>query len=103
MSARAILRKVWPALNPPSDFPILTGAILLALSGVTRYWYDEAFTALLSRLPRLSDAISATALDVHPPLHYVITWLLAHALTGRQEFVTRGISAVFQMLALIAF
>jgi hypothetical protein len=103
MKARAILSRVWPAINPPSDIPILAGAILLALSGVTHYWYDEAFTALLSRLPSLGDAVQATALDVHPPLHYAITWLLAHALTGRQEFVTRGISAVFQMLALITF
>jgi uncharacterized membrane protein len=38
-------------------------------------WYDEQYTLLLSRLP-FTQMLAATAGDVHPPLHYIITWCI---------------------------
>lgn len=39
-------------------------------------WYDENFTIVLARLP-FNEMIQATAADVHPPLFYILCWLLA--------------------------
>jgi mannosyltransferase len=52
-------------------------ATVLRLAGIWRapLWYDENFTLILSRLP-FSQMIAATAGDVHPPLWYLITWLI---------------------------
>jgi hypothetical protein len=43
--------------------------------GAAPLWYDEAFTAILARLP-FRDMLSATMGDVHPPLWYFIAWLV---------------------------
>ena len=43
------------------------------LAGSSKYWYDEAFTYLVTRLD-LVHLIEATASDVHPPLHYLLLW-----------------------------
>ncbi len=58
--------------EPP---PIL---IILAVAGVLRIaalsqmlWYDEAYTAMLARMP-LDQIVSATIGDVHPPTWYLI-------------------------------
>jgi uncharacterized membrane protein len=40
-------------------------------------WYDECFTVLLSHLP-MDRMLAATAGDVHPPLWYLICWLVAY-------------------------
>jgi len=45
----------------------------------TSFWYDEAFTAWLSRLP-FANMIAATAGDVHPPLWYIIEWVTVRVL-----------------------
>jgi hypothetical protein len=78
---------------------IIFGAALLALLLMWHepYWYDEAFTALLSRLP-MADLLRATAADVHPPLHYLIVSLFVRIQPG--ELGTRGWSVFCQICAL---
>jgi hypothetical protein len=62
----------------PLPFYLATAAVL-RLAGIWRSapWYDESFTALLTRLPfdRMMQAITG---DVHPPLWYCIEWILFH-------------------------
>lgn len=41
--------------------------------GAAPLWYDEAFTAVLARLP-FHRMLAATMGDVHPPLWYAICW-----------------------------
>lgn len=69
---------------------LLTGAglvlRLIYLSG-PEFWYDEAFTVLLSRLP-FERMILATAGDTHPPLYYLLTWVWVR-IVGSSEFTMR--------------
>lgn len=76
---------------------ILAVALTLRLVdlGAAGFWYDESFTGLLSRLP-FDRMITATAGDTHPPLYYVITWLVYH-LGGRSETWLRLPSVVFSV------
>jgi hypothetical protein len=78
---------------------IIFGATLLGLLLMWHepYWYDEAFTALVARLP-LADLLRATAQDVHPPLHYLIMSLLVRIQPG--ELGTRLWSVACQVAAL---
>jgi hypothetical protein len=69
---------------------------LIAISS-ERYWYDEAFTALIAGLSPLR-ALQAVAGDVHPPLWYIISWLTAHAL-GTSEIALRMPAAIFGSLS----
>lgn len=56
--------------------PILIGAALRLLRlGAQDLWYDEAVTAWIARLP-LADLLQAVAGDVHPPLWYLVEWLM---------------------------
>lgn len=68
-----------------SDMPGLksTGfiALMIGMVGVilrawrvtsSPLWYDEAFTAILARLP-LRDLLAAIVGDVHPPLYYLVS------------------------------
>lgn len=64
-------------------------------------WYDEAFTAWLARLT-FPQMIAATAGDVHPPLWYVIEWLLTHITGTQPEWLLRLPSLVFSVLAIFA-
>lgn len=59
------------------------------------YWYDEAFTGLLMRLdlPALLDAIAG---DTHPPLYYLLVWLVTRVI-GVGAWQIRAISAVFSV------
>jgi uncharacterized membrane protein len=41
----------------------------------TPFWYDENYTLILARLP-FAQMLQATAGDVHPPLWYIIEWLI---------------------------
>src|SRR3990172_8957004 len=62
-------------------------AVRLFHLGSESLWYDEAFSAHLAALP-LPRLIAATAGDVHPPLWYIIEWLMVHTL-GASEFSLR--------------
>ena len=79
---------------------IFVAALALRLFdlGAAQFWYDESFTALLSRLP-FAQMIQATAGDTHPPLYYLITWSLASTV-GSSEVVLRLPSVIFSMLSL---
>lgn len=62
-------------------------------------WYDEAFTAAISRLP-LDRLLTATAGDVHPPLFYIIEHaFIAHL--GDAEVVLRLPSFVCGLAAIL--
>jgi hypothetical protein len=58
-------------------FILLLLAALLARLPLfwTPFWYDENYTLILARLPFMQ-MLQATAGDVHPPLWYVIEWLI---------------------------
>jgi hypothetical protein len=62
-------------------------------------WYDEAFTGIVARLS-LPQMITATANDVHPPLFYVVEWVLIRLL-GESVFVLRIASTLFSSLAVV--
>lgn len=65
-------------------------------------WYDENFTLLLARLP-FDQMIQATAGDVHPPLWYIINWILFHALPNLPAWAIRLPALTFSLLALHTF
>ena len=67
--------------------------------GQESFWYDETFTAWITRLPfgRMMQAIQG---DVHPPLFYWIEWIVAHTL-GSSEYALRLPSAVFGTIAVL--
>jgi hypothetical protein len=48
------------------------GLLLRLLQFSAPFWYDEAFTAMLSRLP-FERMMAAVIGDVHPPLYYLLT------------------------------
>lgn len=69
------------------------------------FWYDEAFSGILARLP-LDRLLAATAADVHPPLYYMAlrVWLLtpwARALPP--EAAARSMSLVASLIGLALF
>lgn len=77
-------------------------AMLLRLAnlGGALLWYDETFTAWISRLP-WGAMVQATAGDMHPPLYYAITWLFTMANGGMLPAIgLRFPSLIFSMLAI---
>lgn len=83
--------------------PSLSVAILFEIALILRVWqiwtaqlwYDEAFTLLVARLS-LPDLITATAGDVHPPLWYLIEWIMIRVL-GQDVWVLRLPSLIASM------
>ncbi len=65
--------------------------------GAESLWYDEAFTAWIVKLPP-SQAMSAIAGDVHPPLYYFVMQLFT-GVFGYSEFALRLPSALFGTLS----
>lgn len=65
-------------------------------------WYDENFTLVLARLP-FDRMIAATAGDVHPPLWYLIEWIIFHAFPAAPVWTLRLPAAAFSLLALYGF
>ncbi len=59
--------------------------------GEWSFWHDEALTVLLATRP-ISDLISITATDVHPPLYFILVKLFM--VFGQNEFIVRLVSAV---------
>lgn len=69
--------------------------------GLNGLWYDEVFSAEVTRLATV-DLIVRTANDVHPPLYYLLlrTWKLT---TGSEsEAAMRSLSAVFDLFGIAA-
>jgi uncharacterized membrane protein len=62
-------------------------------------WYDENFTLILARMD-FAQMIQATAGDVHPPLWYLIEWIIFHAFPAAPVWVLRLPAAAFSLLAL---
>lgn len=84
-------------LSPIS--PIALGAVLRLIGlGSQDLWYDEAFTAWLAGLD-WPDMLVATAGDVHPPLWYALSRLVALTL-GRSEIALRLPAALLSILGL---
>jgi uncharacterized membrane protein len=67
--------------------------------GQESFWYDETFTAWITRLPfgRMMQAIQG---DVHPPLFYWIEWIVNHTL-GNSEYALRLLPAIFGTVAVL--
>jgi 4-amino-4-deoxy-L-arabinose transferase-like glycosyltransferase len=61
-------------------------------------WFDEAGTAWMSRLDFANVFSAVKTYDVHPPLWYMIDWLMAHTL-GSSEWSLRLPSVVFGSIA----
>lgn len=64
--------------------------------GAEGFWYDEVFTSVLADLP-LPRMLAATAGDVHPPLIYVLSWLVARF--ANTEWSLRLVPAIAGALA----
>lgn len=85
-----------------------TFSLLFALAAALRalliwnapLWYDENFTYLLSTLP-FDKMLAATAGDVHPPLSYIILWLMAQL--GGPAWTLRIPSMLFSVGSVVLF
>jgi hypothetical protein len=84
--------QLWPVC-------IFLGALLIRLAtlGLEPLWYDESFTAAMTRLS-LPDMIGAIRGDVHPPLWYLIERGFV-SLLGPSEFVFRLPAALASAVA----
>ncbi len=75
-------------------------ALRLFSIGASIFWYDEAFTAAVTRLD-FASMMQAVHGDVHPPLWYFIDWSVSH-LFGQSEFLLRVPAALFGSLGCVA-
>jgi len=66
--------------------------------GAASLSYDEAFTMLVAKAP-LWNSLSATAGDVHPPLFYLIEWVLVR-IAGNSEWILRAPSVAFGVVGM---
>jgi len=65
--------------------------------GKGAFWYDEGVTIVFARLP-FDRMIQATAGDVHPPLYYILIWLIARVGIPLSEWVARFPSMGFSLI-----
>lgn len=86
----SVIRRHWFA-------GLMVAAWLVRLPIPAPLWYDEAFTAWLTRLP-FSQMIEATRGDVHPPLFYTLEWLVMR-LPGATPTALRLLPGVFSLAA----
>lgn len=83
---------------------LLSALVRLIGIGSECYWYDEVFTAMIADLDPAS-ALQSVAGDVHPPLWYLIEWLIAQV-AGNGPVAMRlpsalfGIAIVYQVYSL---
>ena len=68
--------------------------------GTAELWYDEIVTSWLGHLP-IPQLIEATKGDVHPPLWYLIEWVVVH-ISGA-DLALRLPSALLSIAALVLF
>ena len=77
---------------------VLAVATALRIAALSQMlWYDEAYTAILARMP-LGQMVTATAGDVHPPTWYLIEIAFVR-LFGMSEAALRLPSAILGVLA----
>lgn len=78
----------------------LAGLLLrLYQLGEWSFWHDEALTVLLARQP-VAKLIAITAMDVHPPLYFLIVKFFLNL--GQNEVVVRLPGALFSAAAVLA-
>jgi len=65
--------------------------------GKGAFWYDEGVTIVFARLP-FDRMVQATAGDVHPPVYYILIWLLARTGIPLTEWVARLPSMGFSLV-----
>jgi mannosyltransferase len=89
-------RRSWPIL------PLALAALALRLWGLDRtsLWRDEGYTVLFTHLPWRTLLGLGAGYDVHPPLYYVLTRLVARALPD--AVAGRALSAVAGTLTIVA-
>jgi uncharacterized membrane protein len=80
----------------------IAAILRLLMLNVAPLWYDENFTLILARLP-LDKMIQATAGDVHPPLWYMLEWILFHLAPHAPAWMIRLPALLFSLLALYMF
>jgi 4-amino-4-deoxy-L-arabinose transferase-like glycosyltransferase len=79
--------------------PIMAGAAVIRCAGIAQpLWYDEAYTAMLVRLP-FAQMIQATVYDVHPPTWYLVDRAFTSVL-GTSEIALRIPSFILGMLSI---
>ncbi len=82
----------WPAV-------ILAAQLLLSLGFLANktLWLDEAYSAMMARLP-LKDIVQAMTFDAGPPLYYLLlhAW---RAVLGESETALRSLSLLFALAA----
>jgi mannosyltransferase len=79
---------------PLAALTIAAAILRFATIDVQSYWFDEALTAKLLRLP-LGEMLSQLPdTELTPPLYYVVAWPWAHVL-GTDEAALRALSALF--------
>ncbi len=76
----------------------LAFAMRLHRIAVQSWWWDEGYSTYLARHGILT-AIRMTAVDIHPPLYYILLSLWG-AIAGYTEFTTRFLSTIFGVLIL---
>ena len=77
----------------PAVAAITTVALVVRLLPTRGIWLDEATSITQAQMPlgKLLDSLRTT--DVHPPLHHLMLWVLAHTL-GTSELVMRTPSII---------
>jgi mannosyltransferase len=79
---------------PLAALTIAAAVLRFATIDVQSYWFDEALTAHLLRLPFDEMIRQAADRELTPPLYYVIAWPWAH-IVGSGELALRSLSALF--------
>jgi mannosyltransferase len=78
---------------------LFVGAVLRIYDlGTESLWIDEAISMLWAKLS-LSQIIERAALDIHPPLYFVLLHYWIH-LFGASEFAARLLSAIIGIISL---
>jgi mannosyltransferase len=77
-------------------------SFILRVIGISNepLWYDEAFTWFIAHLSTPEQVIRATLGDVHPPLWYLIEWVVIHTI-GSEEWKLRLPSVFFGTIAVL--
>lgn len=78
---------------------LIASLLRLPTLGFESIWYDEAFTVWLAKLD-LPHLFAALPGDVHPPLWYLIEWVIVRTI-GSSEWAIRLPAAVFGILDVI--
>lgn len=96
LERRPLMRKLW-WLIPVVAF-MVAGLLFSYNIGKGSIWFDEAFSTTLIQFSPL-ELIRLTALDVHPPLYYLVLQVWAE-LFGTSEAAVRSLSAICMIAAM---